>query len=410
MNFMKQKKILIAAHTSLFPKTMANQDRIFNLIRRLALDHIVDVVTPFRNDHELSESRKHLEPICHRFFPLTAINPTLDHIKRKFHRLSSYFGYYVRGNPHLYYYSTHKQYMSALADILQATRYDIVQAEYWFMAKCLTLMDYPVLKVIDTHDVLFDKFAQTLHQKHGVALSLFAARQLARYKYLELTHLEYADLLLAISTSDREMFIKLGITSETLLVPSGQDINYFNALRAQPKEDVILFYGTMGAQENIDAFFRLWNKIFPRIKEKMPSAKILVVGANPPDSIRQLADEKSLSVTGFVDDVRPYLATANVMLLPLDVAAGFRSRVVDVMAMGIPVVGTHKALDCIEMQSGTHGFVEDSDEGMATHAVTLLSNIELRSRISANCVRLATDRYSTDATFGALSGYYSKLN
>ncbi len=407
---MKKKAILIANHTSLFPKTMANQDRVFNLIRRLAQDHNVDVVAPYRNDYELSESRKYMEPICNKFFAIKAINPTDDHLKRKFHRISSYFGYYARGNPHLYYYSTRKKYTSALAEIMRATRYDIVQSEYWFMAKFFSLADKRVLKVIDTHDVLFDKLSQTFKQKYGERIPFFASRALTRYKELEFAHLKNADILLAISQTDRKLLEKIVTTNQTLLIPSGQDIHHFNSSRAQPNEDIILFYGSMGGTENIDAFFRLWHRIFPLIKIKIPHAKLLVVGANPPASITGLADETNLTVTGFVDDVRPYLSKAKVMLIPLDIAAGFRSRVVDVMALGIPVVGTHRALDCVDMQNGTHGFIDDSDEGMAVQTVNLMSNAELRTKFSDNCVKFAMERYSIDATFGKLSEYYLNLN
>lgn len=406
---MKKKAILIANHASLFPKTMANQDRVFNLIKRLAQDHIVDVVAPYRNDYELSESRKYIEPICNKFFAIKAVNPTDDHLKRKFHRLSSYFGYYSRGNPHLYYYSSRKKYTSALVEIMRSTPYDIVQSEYWFMAKFFGFADKHVLKVIDTHDVLFDKLSQTFKQQYGERLPFIASRALTRYKELEIAHLQNADLLLAISQTDRKLLEKIGATNHTLLIPSGQDVSYFNSFKAQPHEGVVLFYGSMGGQENIDAFFRLWNKIFPLIKNKIPHAKVLVVGANPPDSVTRLADETNLSVTGFVEDLRPHLSKAKVMLIPLDIAAGFRSRVVDVMAMGIPVVGTHRALDCVGMQSGTHGFIEDSDEDMAAQAVNLMTNAELRTNLSDNCVKFAMERYSIDATFGKLSEYYFNL-
>ena len=79
------------------------------------------------------------------------------------------------------------------------------------------------------------------------------------------------------------------------------------------------------------------------------------------------------------------------------------------MAMGIPVVGTHRALDCVGMQSGTHGFIEDSDEDMAAQAVNLMTNAELRTNLSDNCVKFAMERYSIDATFGKLSEYYFNL-
>ena len=406
---MTQKKILVVSHTSLFPKVMASQDRVFTLIKRLSKDHLVDVVTTYRNDHELTESRKHLEPICNKFFPLLAINPSHSHFKRKYHRLLSYYGYYVHGMPHLHYYSTHKEYTSAIAEIMRTTRYDVVQAEYWFMSKCLEATDNSVFKVIDTHDVLFDKLTQTLNQKFGDNLPYLAKRELDRYKQLENKQLEHADLLIAIARADLELFSKIHPAKSIILVPSGQDISYFNAHKAQPNTDTILFYGSMGGKENIDAFSRVWHKIFPLIKNKVPHARILVVGANPPDSILQLADDINLEVTGFVDDVRPYLSQAKVLLLPLSVAAGFRCRVVDVMAMGIPVVGNHRALDCVEMQNGAHGYIEDSDEDMATCVIDLLTNAKLRSQISDNCIQFATERYSIDKTFGYLSDFYSNL-
>lgn len=388
---------------------MASQDRVYTLIKRLSQDHLVNVVTTYRNERELTESRKHLEPICNKFFPLLAINPSNNHLKRKYHRLLSYYGYYVHGIPHLYYYSTHREYTSAIAEILRTTRYDVVQAEYWFMSRCLEATDYSVFKVIDTHDVLFDKLSQTLNQKFGDDLPVLAKRELERYKQLENKQLEHADLLIAIARADLELLNKIHPAKKIVLVPSGQDINYFNAKKDLPNTDTILFYGSMGGKENIDAFFRVWHKIFPLIKNKVPHAKMLVVGANPPESILQLADDINLSVTGFVDDVRPYLSEAKVLLLPLMVAAGFRCRVVDVMAMGIPVVGNHRALDCVEMQSGTHGYIEDRDEDMASRVIDLLTNAKLRSQISDNCIQFATERYSIDKTFGYLSDYYSNL-
>jgi polysaccharide biosynthesis protein PslH len=407
---MKKKKILIiVAHTSLFPKTMANQDRIYNMIKCLARDHQVYVTSTYRNEHELAESKKYLESVCFQFFPLLAINPTDSQIRRKFHRVNSYLHYYLRGDPHLYYYSTRSKYLSALSEIIQRISPDIVQAEYWFASKCLGFLEKSVFKVIDTHDILFDKLKQTLKQKHGNVLPFFAARELARYEELELRHLKNADLLLSISPQDEQLLRKAGVKKDLLLIPSGQDVEHFYNQRRVPKDDVILFYGSMGGRENIDGFFRLYHKIFPSIRAKNPNAKLIVVGANPPESITRLADGNTVRVTGFVDDVRPYLSEAKLMMIPLDVAAGFRSRVVDVMAMGIPVIGTHKALDCLEMENGTHGFIDDTDGVMATHAIKLLSDERLRLQMSESCIQLATNRYSNQATFGLLSDFYARL-
>ena len=115
-------------------------------------------------------------------------------------------------------------------------------------------------------------------------------------------------------------------------------------------------------------------------------------------------------MTGFVEDVRPYIASAAVMVLPLDVAAGFRSRIVDVMAMGVPVIGTRHTLHSIDMESGVHGYISDSDEQLADQTIAVLKRPELREQLSDHCVRLASTRYTIDATFGALSRYYLERN
>jgi len=165
----------------------------------------------------------------------------------------------------------------------------------------------------------------------------------------------------------------------------------------------------MGGQGNINAFFRLWRGIFPGIKRIVPDARLLVVGANSPDSIQRLHDGRDVVVTGFVDDVRGHLGQAKVAIIPLEVAGGFRGRAGEMMAMEIPVVGTHRALDSVELTPGVHGFITDSDAEMASHAARLLTDDRLRMRMGGECRALTVARYSIDATIGTLSDYYSGL-
>ena len=80
---MSKKKILIINSISLFPKVMASQDRVLNIVRRLSQDHIVDLTTPIRSQNELTESKDKLEKICNRFYPIPAINPENKILKRK---------------------------------------------------------------------------------------------------------------------------------------------------------------------------------------------------------------------------------------------------------------------------------------------------------------------------------------
>jgi glycosyltransferase involved in cell wall biosynthesis len=98
-----------------------------------------------------------------------------------------------------------------------------------------------------------------------------------------------------------------------------------------------------------------------------------------------------------------------VAVIPLEVATGFRGRVVELMAMEIPLVGTHRALDCVQLEEGVHGFATDSDAEMAEHAARLLIDDGTRQAMGSRCRALAAARYSIEATIGALSRRYLEV-
>jgi glycosyltransferase involved in cell wall biosynthesis len=401
-----KKKILVVHLESLFPKVMASQDTVFKMVKRLSQDHVVDIATTVRNDIELSESRKNFAGICNAFHPIVPINPENSQLRRKLSGLQFLLHERAFGHPYHYFYAGRNSVMSQLARIVRHNHYDIVQAEYWYMAQLFDRIPSDIIKVVDTHDVLFDKKRQELGQRYEGAPPAGKLKALQKYRALELACLRRADLLLAISAPDQKVFTDLGFGERTMLVTVGQDLEYFQDSSGGHKDNVVVFYGSMGGNENIAAFSRFWDHIWPLITREVPSARLLVVGANPPEFIRRLHDGRTVTVTGFVDDVRPHLSRAKASVIPLDVAAGFRSRTVELMAMGIPVVGTHKALDCVEITHGRHGFVTDSNLEMARHTVQLLVGDELRKRMSEACREFTVARYSIEATIGKLSSYY----
>jgi glycosyltransferase involved in cell wall biosynthesis len=95
------------------------------------------------------------------------------------------------------------------------------------------------------------------------------------------------------------------------------------------------------------------------------------------------------------------------MILPLSLSGGFRSRIVEVMAMGVPVVGTHNALDSVGMTDGVHGFISDDDTAIAGHAVRVITDARLRRRMSRQCVRFVSEEYTIEKTYGRLARHYS---
>jgi glycosyltransferase involved in cell wall biosynthesis len=404
---MIMKKILVVSSFSLFPKVMANQDRIIEMIRRLSENHSVDVSTVIRNDQEYEESGTNLKEICRRFYPIRALNPVNSQVRRKYYGLKFRLHRYLFAWPLEYFYNKH--YYEQIGELHGQNDYDIIQVEYWFMGGIFEQIDKKAFKVIDTHDVAISRETLIYKSLYGRDLSYLRRRELAEFERLERRILRSSDLLISITRDDFNTLRTMLPDNDNIVIPTGQNIEYFSTVKTDPEPRTILFYGSMVSEQNIQAFFRLWNGIMPRVKAAMPDAKVLVVGSHPPESIQSLHNGEDVIITGFVGDIRDYLPRAYLMAIPLEIGAGFRSRIVEVMAMGIPVIGTHNALDSTGMQDAVHGYITDDDEEIASRMVYLMNNREKRDDMANQCRKFVNERYSIEATFGKLSDYYSNL-
>jgi glycosyltransferase involved in cell wall biosynthesis len=176
-------------------------------------------------------------------------------------------------------------------------------------------------------------------------------------------------------------------------VPTGVDIEYFKPDGRAPEQGLILFLGSMDWMPNIDAVQYFVGSIFPIIKEKYPSAKLAIVGRNPIKSVKELSDDdKSIVVTGTVDDVRPYLRKASVMVVPLRAGGGIRIKIFEAMASGVPVVSTSVGAEGLDVENNKNILIGDSPEDFADKTLRILNN-EL-PEISSNARRLVEENFS----------------
>ena len=123
------------------------------------------------------------------------------------------------------------------------------------------------------------------------------------------------------------------------------------------------------SKQNYFAVKRFIEKILPHVKKEIPEVKVRIVGRKPPSSIKNMHNGYDFFVEGFVSDVRVPISKCCVMILPLELGAGFRSRIVEVMALGVPIVGTHNALDNAGLTSGKNAYISDHNEKMAEYLV-----------------------------------------
>jgi len=162
----------------------------------------------------------------------------------------------------------------------------------------------------------------------------------------------------------------------SVVVRNGVDLERFSPHRNAPEPGHLVFTGVMDYLPNVDGCVWFVREILPRIRERVPSATLSIVGARPAPEVERLASTPGVTVTGFVDDTRDWLRRAAVSVAPLRIARGIQNKVLEALAMGLPVVGTTSATQGVEGTPEEHYLVRDDAEGFAAAAADLLAEPE----------------------------------
>ena len=164
--------------------------------------------------------------------------------------------------------------------------------------------------------------------------------------------------------------------------PNGVDIEYF-APSAEPYEaQTICFMGKMNYYPNEKCMLEFCSQVFPLLRKKYPMLKLSIVGSNPTKKILALQTMPGIEVTGRVDDVRPYVQRSALSVVPLKIARGTQNKILEAMAMGVPVVCSKVAARGIDAMPGDHVLVADDPEEYLACISRLLDQSEERARFA----------------------------
>jgi sugar transferase (PEP-CTERM/EpsH1 system associated) len=191
----------------------------------------------------------------------------------------------------------------------------------------------------------------------------------------------------AIFISEKESSVLQGQASglPISVIPNGVDLDYFSPSRDHligSKQPFIVFSGAMDYFPNVDAVRYFCKAIFPLISKAMPETQFYIVGRCPTRQVRELGHQPNVIVTGSVPDIRPYLAPASVAVAPLRIARGVQNKILEAMAMGLPVVGTSMAFQSIPATRADGIRIADDPRGFAQKVLTLLADHELQRQCS----------------------------
>jgi sugar transferase (PEP-CTERM/EpsH1 system associated) len=190
--------------------------------------------------------------------------------------------------------------------------------------------------------------------------------------------------------------------AKAVTVPNGVDLEYFRSFEL-PKtpHPTLVFTGQMDYFANVDGMVHFSRKVLPRLRQRFPELELLIVGRSPAKAVRALGELPGVHVTGAVGDVRPFLDRAWAFVAPLRIAQGVQNKVLEAMAMNLPVVCTDKVLAGLSEGGFRHGrdlLAAADDAGLEEHLTALLADGEVRLRLAEHArQRLAVSyRWTTN--------------
>lgn len=394
-------KILVVNAGPVYPVKAMSQMRTHHMIQVLSKDFTIDLLTTVNNNESELVSLEKMQAVGGDFIALQSVKHNGNKLKKRFVQLIDYFNYYFFGIDKEV--TANYWYQKKIAKIINQSDYSVVIGNYWETSFYFNKLKKGIFKILDPHYAVGENWDVFSKVKQSGIKTFFEKRRLRKNLKFEQGIISSSDMLLPLSQRNFDEFHKIAPSKPSLLVADGSDIQHYVDFPIHPDPKTILFYGAMGSAQNRGAFWRFYNEIYPAVKAQNPSLKILVVGANPPNDIKELENTGDVIVTGFVKDVREYLGQAWFKILPLELGSGFRGRIIEIMAMGIPVIGTHNALDSVGLTHEKNGFVTDSNETMISCCLKLLNDHEYRNLISKNGVEFVQTNYSLEATFGKLN-------
>jgi glycosyltransferase involved in cell wall biosynthesis len=380
-------KIFWIKQGPLLPLDSGGKIRTWNILKELGKQHEITALS-FFPDHvhpAHDDAERHLA----RLISMPADMPRKYSLRYRLaylRNLTSPVPYVVR------YYEV-PQVRERVRELLAEGNFDVAVCDFLF--PCLNLPDQPPCP-----QVLFAHNAETLiWQRHFTVARNPVWRLVTGLEHLKMRRFETRrcrefEHLITVSDLDRDFFAESVPASRISVLPTGVDLEYFRPSSEPEKRTKLVFTGSMDWLANEDAILYFAEKILPHILRAVPDITLSVVGRDPTEKLRRLAQSNPrIHLTGTVSDVRPYIAEAAVYVLPLQVGSGTRLKVFEAMAMGKVMVSTRVGVEGLPVVPGEHLLVADKPEEFAAAVVRLLNDIPLRQRMGQAARRLVENGY-----------------
>lgn len=380
-------RILYLAHRIPYPPNKGDKIRSYHHVRYLAVRHDVHLVA-FVDAPEDERGAEALRSYC-RDVVLVPLDKRVA--------LCRGLGALARGRSLSEGYFASARMRQAVERATSAVRFDVVWAFSSPMMQYVSAVD-AAWKVADFVDVDSEKWRQFAAHERGPLRWAYQI-EATRLRAFERHSGGRADCVLFVSEAEAALYRTFCAEhTDVRVIPNGVDTAYFTAFDGGHSDPTghLLFTGAMDYRPNIEAVIDCARKILPLVRRDVPDVRLVAVGHRPAQRLlREVArHDGALQIAGSVPDIRPYFRDARVYVAPLRLGRGVQNKILEAMAMGVPVVASPLAVEGLDVEAGRHVLVAETPEQFAAAVVSLWRDPARCRSMAEAALRLVETRYS----------------
>lgn len=386
-------QILFVANRIPYPPYRGDKLKIYNLAKQLSKQHELHLIT-FVADESEWQYREELETL---YASVTLIKQS---------KLQSYWGCLsgvFSKVPFQVLYFKNARFRKVLNNLIQKYAFDAIHVQHLRMAQYFIGNKPNVRVILDLPDAFSLYWKRRLEKATNNFQKIFIKVEHHRLLNYE-KHMKQFDLNLACSEEDINYLKSKHGFGHIELLSNGVDTETFKPSEIAPIPKRILFTGNMDYAPNIDGAAYFVEEILPLIEGEIDHVQFVIAGQRPVKKVRDL-ERENVQITGFIPKLNEMYATAQVVVSPLRIGAGTQNKVLESMAMGIPVVCTDIGFEGLGVANGEGVFKETSAIGFARKVIELLNNPELRESTGTKATEVIKNKFSWERIAQQLADY-----
>lgn len=383
-----------------YPLVSGGQIRTYNLLKNLHGKHNITLFCFIRKEEERQYISK-LEPYCAdiKVFKRRPVWSLQNIVKSQFSL-----------NPLLMTMYRSRELEKAIQQELKTGKYDVIHAETFYMMPNIPPTKLPRILVVQTIEHLgYNEYTKKMR---NFLVKPFYYWDVSKIKKWEEKYWRGATRLITMSEEDKHYIqSRIPDVGPIDVVANGVDMSFFKAVKKELTKDfVVLFVGTFKWLPNVEAVEYLVHKVWSKVRDRIPRARLWIVGNSPTEKIMSLAEKDStILIKGRVEDIRDAYKHANVLLAPVWSGKGTRYKILEAMATLTPIVATSLAVEGLGVEPGVHALVGDNAEALAESTIKLYNDTKLAEKLAKNGMTLVEKNYNWPSIAKQLDEIYIRV-